>query len=165
MIWQPSQNAWVFKGESVVKSGLHRHPRFPKRKLNLWLLADMRCAFTVMLGPPAISLWIRISGENAEKVRRTLRNFGAPMVDLIHEDLLKAGMVVRMGVVLNHIDIINKIDGVEFDEAWKKHNSIELQGLLVPIIGKAQLLTNKKATSRSKDRKRRVTRHDPTQNL
>lgn len=99
-----------------------------------------------------IDLWIRASDKNAGRVWRALQIFGAPVFDLNIEDLKTPGMVFQMGVVPNRIDVVSQIDGVEFDEAWNEHNTVEIEGLIVPVIGKAQLLINKKSTGRTKDR-------------
>ena len=99
-----------------------------------------------------IDLWIHCSSENAQKVWRALEQFGAPLFDLTLEDLQTPGMVFQIGIVPSRIDIITKIDGVKFDEAWNEHKIIEIEGLQIPIIGKIQLLINKKSTGRPKDR-------------
>lgn len=99
-----------------------------------------------------IDLWIRASDENAEKVWRALKTFGAPLFDLNIEDLKTPGMVFQIGLVPSRIDIISQIDGVEFDEAWVEHKTVEIEGLTIPVIGKTQLLKNKKSTGRAKDR-------------
>ena len=98
-----------------------------------------------------IDLWIRISEENAERVWRALQRFGAPLFDLNINDLKTPGIVFQMGVVPNRIDIINEIEAVYFDDAWANHNTITIEGLEVPLIGKTQLLVNKKALGRPKD--------------
>jgi hypothetical protein len=98
-----------------------------------------------------IDLWVRIAEENVDRIWRALRIFGAPMFDLVRDDLLSPGMVFQMGVVPNRIDIINRIDGVDFDEAWKEHKLVEIAGITVPVIGKNDLLLNKKAAGRPKD--------------
>ena len=98
-----------------------------------------------------IDLWIRISEENVKSVWRALQSFGAPILDLTIEDLLTPGMVYQMGVVPNRIDVINEISGVEFGDAWKLRKTIEFGNLKIPLIGKEQLLINKKAANRAKD--------------
>ncbi len=99
-----------------------------------------------------IDLWIRASEENAEKVWQALKVFGAPLFDLNIEDLKTPGMVFQIGLVPSRIDVISQIDGVEFDEAWQEHKTVGIEGLIIPIIGKTQLLINKKSTGRAKDR-------------
>lgn len=98
-----------------------------------------------------IDLWIRCSEKKSQRVWRALQRFGAPLSDLNIEDLQTLGMVFQIGLVPSRIDIITQIDGVEFDESWKDRKSVEIQDLQIPIIGKSQLLTNKKSTGRSKD--------------
>ena len=61
-------------------------------------------------------------------------------------------MVFQMGVVPSRIDIVAQIDGVEFDDAWKEHAVIEIENLRIPVIGRTQLLINKRSTGRPKDR-------------
>ncbi len=99
-----------------------------------------------------IDLWIRCSDENAERVWRALQTFGAPLFDLNIEDLKTPGMVFQIGLVPNRIDVITQIDGVEFEAAWQEHQTVEIEGLKIPVIGKVQLLINKQSTGRPKDR-------------
>lgn len=98
-----------------------------------------------------IDLWIRISEDNADKVWRALKTFGAPIFDLDRQDLFTPATVFQIGVPPNRIDIINTIDGVEFEEAWHERKTVEIEGRVVPFIGKSHLLINKKATGRAKD--------------
>lgn len=99
-----------------------------------------------------IDLWIRLSEANANKVWRALQKFGVPLFDLRIEDLQTPGMVFQMGVPPNRIDVINEINGVEFEIAWKARTSVEFGELAIPLIGREQLLHNKKAMDRPKDR-------------
>ena len=48
-------------------------------------------------------------------------------------------------------DVITSIDGVEFDEAWPNRLEIQLDGLAAMVIGRDELLKNKKSTGRPKD--------------
>lgn len=99
-----------------------------------------------------IDLWIRISRENAERVWRALKRFGAPLFDLTLEDLLRPGMVYQMGVPPNRIDILNEITGVDFDDAWNCKTSIQVDDLTIPLIAKSLLIKNKRESDRPKDR-------------
>ena len=98
-----------------------------------------------------IDLWIRPTEENAERVWRALEKFGAPLFDLELEDLSTPGTVFQMGVQPNRIDIITEIDGVTVDEGWSNQEAVEIYGLKLPLLGKPELLINKKATGRPKD--------------
>lgn len=56
-----------------------------------------------------------------------------------------------MGPKPNLIEILIKVDGVDFDEAIRGAGSFTLEGRAVPFIGRAALLKNKKAAARPKD--------------
>jgi hypothetical protein len=66
-------------------------------------------------------------------------------------------LVVQFGRPPNRIDLLASIDGVDFDTAWagKLDEVIELgDGRVVPIfvIGRTELIANKRAAGRDKDR-------------
>lgn len=98
-----------------------------------------------------LDIWIRPEPANALKVYRTLAEFGAPLHDLTIDDLVTPGMVFQIGVEPCRIDILTKISGVEFDSAWERRMSIEIDGLPMFVIGRADLLINKRASGRPKD--------------
>ncbi len=102
-------------------------------------------------GTGDIDLWIRISDTNAERVWKALKTFGAPLFDLSIEDLKTPGMVFQMGLPPNRIDVINKVNGLEFDEAWQNREFIEIHDLNIPIVAKPELLKNKLTMNRPKD--------------
>ena len=52
---------------------------------------------------------------------------------------------------IKRIDLVTKITGVSFEEAWSGRVAATLDGLPVPILGRDALLKNKRATGRAKD--------------
>ncbi|MFT3743102.1 MAG: hypothetical protein QM785_02305 [Pyrinomonadaceae bacterium] len=82
---------------------------------------------------------------------RALDKFGAPLLGLEKADLLSPGTVFQIGLPPQRIDIINSIDGVEIEEAWQGCDFVEIEGMNIPLIGKLELIKNKKATGRPKD--------------
>lgn len=72
-----------------------------------------------------------------------------------YDELGTPGYVIQFGVPPNRIDLINKIEGVTFEEAWPQKNTeeITIQKESVPlyIIGLSHLIQNKRATGRNKD--------------
>ena len=98
-----------------------------------------------------IDLWIQCSDENAERVWRALTRFGAPLSDLTKDDLKTPGIVFQIGIVPSRIDILTSIGGIEFDEAKAEWKNVEIEGLYIPVIGRAHLLRSKKAAGRPKD--------------
>jgi len=47
--------------------------------------------------------------------------------------------------------VLTSIEGVEFDEAWAARTITRVGGVDTPVIGRAELIRNKKATGRAKD--------------
>jgi hypothetical protein len=94
---------------------------------------------------------VRADPETAIRVYKALAEFGAPLHDLTVEDLSKPSVVFQIGVEPSRIDILTSVSGVSFDVAWKNRANIELDGLLLPVIGREELIANKLACGRPKD--------------
>lgn len=63
-----------------------------------------------------IDLWVEPEAGNIRKANAALKEFGSPF--FLQEG--KEGEFVQIGVAPNRIDLIQKIEGVTFDGAWKK---------------------------------------------
>ncbi|MCC7380344.1 MAG: hypothetical protein IT384_00835 [Deltaproteobacteria bacterium] len=98
-----------------------------------------------------LDIWVRPEPSNAQRVFAALTEFGAPLFDLSLEDLSTPGVVFQIGVAPQRIDILTKISGVEFEEAWRDRVELEIEGRRLPFIGRAQLIQNKRAAGRYKD--------------
>jgi hypothetical protein len=98
-----------------------------------------------------IDLWIKNSNQNAERVWRALERFGAPLSELSKDDLTRPGTVIQLGVTPRRIDILTEITGVEFREAEPERLMISIEGIEIPVIGRAHLIQNKKAVGRPQD--------------
>ena len=98
-----------------------------------------------------IDIWVRNSPANAQKTIRALVKFGAPISSLSEKDFISPDIVVQIGVEPSRIDLLTGIDGIEFDEAWENKVSVNVSGLKIYILSKADLLKNKLAASRDKD--------------
>ncbi|MBE0597421.1 MAG: nucleotidyltransferase [Desulfuromonadales bacterium] len=99
-----------------------------------------------------IDIFIRPSLANAEKVFRSLARFGAPLADLGPGQFAEEGIVFQIGVAPCRIDILNRIDGVAYDEAENGRNLLSIEGVEIPFIGLKELKKNKLATGRTRDR-------------
>ena len=98
-----------------------------------------------------LDIWVRADFENASRVLRSLAVYGAPLDDLTVDDLSKPGIVFQIGVEPSRIDILTAISGVEFEHAWKNRVLIEMNGDCVSVIGREDLIVNKRASGRPKD--------------
>lgn len=73
------------------------------------------------------------------------------MHDLSLADLSRPGVVFQMGAPPFRIDLATELTGITVVEAWSEHATVLVAGLTVPIIGRAAMIRNKRATGRPKD--------------
>ena len=98
-----------------------------------------------------IDLWVNTTKENSVRVLKALASFGAPVSELSTGDLQRPGVVFQFGVEPRRIDILTSIDGVAFEDAKSAVMHLSSEGLLIPVIGKDDLLRNKQASGRPQD--------------
>ena len=98
-----------------------------------------------------IDIWVRPTSDNAERVLRALKAYGAPLFDLTALDLTRPDTVFQIGVPPGRVDILSGVSGIEFEEAWATRITTHLAGVEVTAIGFEALLKNKLAAGRPKD--------------
>lgn len=98
-----------------------------------------------------LDIWVRPTPENAARVYQALQHFGAPLHDLTLDDLASPDVVFQIGVPPVRIDLLTSISGVSFDAAWANRVTIALGTLAVPVLGRRELLHNKRASGRPRD--------------
>jgi hypothetical protein len=98
-----------------------------------------------------IDIWIKPSPENADAVLKALRRFGAPLHNLTKEDLQKDGIIFQIGVAPRRIDIVTSASGLQFEDAYGRSLSLNIEGIEVRIPSIDDLIRNKKASGRTKD--------------
>lgn len=96
---------------------------------------------------------IRAESSNAERVYKALAAFGAPLqnFDVQAKDFATYDGILQIGLPPRRVDIINRADGISFDEAIAEGNSFTLEGRRIPVIGCAALIKNKRAAGRAQD--------------
>ena len=99
-----------------------------------------------------IDLFVRATPENAQRVMDALRDFGFGGIGVVSEDFLEPNWVVQLGRPPARIDLMTSISGVEFDAAWVSRVHAPLDGQPVSFLGWEDLIRNKKAANREKDR-------------
>ena len=98
-----------------------------------------------------LDLWVNPTAANAVHVMQALRAFGAPLHDLTEDDLTRPDTVFQIGLPPSRVDILTGVTGVRFDEAWPQRVTLQLDGTAVPVIGRADVIANKRATGRPQD--------------
>ncbi len=97
-------------------------------------------------------IWVEASPDNSQKIYNSLFEFGAPLSDITKDTFTKRGVIFQIGVAPRRIDIITHIDGVNFQDAYKTRENIEIENLSIPFISKENLIKNKVSTGREKDK-------------
>ena len=98
-----------------------------------------------------IDIWIKPDEKNSKKVYKALARFGAPINEIQEDEFSQPGLIFQIGVVPRRIDIITKIDAVEFDEADSDKIFVDIDDLKIPVLSIDKLIKNKMATGREKD--------------
>ena len=92
---------------------------------------------------------IGADAENSKGVYAALAKFGAPIEGLSPKDFAEPDNFFRMGTPPVMVDIMPKISGVEFDEAWSRRVDVQIDDdLSVPFISREDLLIAKLAEHR-----------------
>ena len=99
-----------------------------------------------------IDIWVLAERDNSKKLYQTLKDFGAPLTQIDESTFTQQGIIFQIGVAPRRIDIITRIDGVDFSAAWQNRRMIDIDGTPTPFISKQDLIKNKLSTGREKDR-------------
>jgi len=100
-----------------------------------------------------LDIWVEPGASNAHRVMNALVAFGAPVeaLGVTEVDLTEPGMVIQIGLPPRRIDVLTSLTGLTFEAAWESRADIGLDGLEVPVLGRAALIENKRATGRPQD--------------
>ena len=99
-----------------------------------------------------LDIWVEASTGNSEKIYQSLSEFGAPLSEVTKSTFCEEGIIFQIGVAPRRIDIITKIDGVDFNKAYSDKQEIEVEGIKIPFLSKKNLIKNKESTGREKDK-------------
>lgn len=105
-------------------------------------------------GTQDLDIWLARDAENAARVWRALADFGAPLasIGVTRADFEDADCVVQLGVPPARIDLMTAISGVgSFDDAFAHRVDATVEGVTVPVLGRQDLIANKRASGRGKD--------------
>jgi hypothetical protein len=111
-------------------------------------------AFGVHAEPRAtkdLDVFIRSDEENSNAVFRALAEYGAPLTGVSPADFTD-GSGFQIGQPPERVDILQHIDGVTFDEAWKNRIEGSIDGdTPASVISRGDLIRNKLASGREQD--------------
>jgi len=100
-----------------------------------------------------MDLWVDRSADNYERIKKAFHIFGMPVFDMTEENFLSHPIwdVFTFGSPPVAIDIMVKLEGLNFEDVFDKSIYFEEDDLKIRTINKHDLITAKKNAGRSKD--------------
>ena len=98
-----------------------------------------------------IDIWVEKSKENATNIKKALEEFGVPFT-ISADDFLSPNSVIQIGIEPNRIDILTDIDALTFNQAWQNKEVVFFDDLRTYTLNIEDIITNKKASNRKKDK-------------
>ncbi len=98
-----------------------------------------------------LDVWVAATPHNAILVINALRAFGAPLADVSDAEFATPGITLQIGVAPNRIDIATELDGMTFASAWPNRVESTYGSHRIWVIGRADLIANKRAVGRPQD--------------
>ena len=98
-----------------------------------------------------MDVWVANNRENARKLVEVFMEFGMNSPEITPELFMKPGNIIRMGVPPVRIEVLNEIDGADFQDCSLHAITDDIDGVGVRLISLADLRRNKKASGRYKD--------------
>jgi predicted nucleotidyltransferase len=98
-----------------------------------------------------LDIFIDRRPDNAKAIYAALAAYGAPLGDTTSEDFEKPNSILRLGVPPICVDILQNIDGVDFDSVWHASSEHTVDGFRARYISAEHLIKNKLASGRLQD--------------
>jgi hypothetical protein len=98
-----------------------------------------------------MDLWVRPTAANGARVLHALTEFGAAPAGILPPQFEDPRTLLMIGREPFRVAILTDLPGVTFDDAWPARTHVTIDGVTVPVIGKAQLITNKRTVGRLQD--------------
>ena len=99
-----------------------------------------------------LDVFVAISEANAQKLVQVFAEFGFSDIGLKAQDFLDPEIIVEIGREPMKIQVLTGIDGVAFESCYVRKVDFKDEGLSIPFISLDDLIANKAATPRAKDK-------------
>ena len=98
-----------------------------------------------------LDLFVRPDLTNGERIVQALQQFGFGSLELTPADFLADDRVIQLGRAPNRVDLLTRLYGVDFSDAWGRRVAARLDDAQVWIISREDLIKNKRETGRMQD--------------
>lgn len=98
-----------------------------------------------------LDLFVRPDASNGQRIVDALKAFGFGSLDLSAQDFTADDRVIQLGRSPNRVDLLTRLYGVEFADAWNRRVPARLGQVEVSMLSREDLIANKRATGRTQD--------------
>jgi len=99
-----------------------------------------------------LDIWVNNTSDNYEKLKKSFSIFGMPMFDMTQEKFLSDDCdVFSFGRSPLRIDLITKLKGLTFSDAFSKAIRQEIDDIEIKYLNLQDLITAKTASGRYRD--------------
>lgn len=98
-----------------------------------------------------IDFWLWMTRSNIEKLLEAISAFGFGGLNLNVEDFMTPENIVQLGYEPYRIDLLVDVEGVDFQECYKRRTEGKLDGIAVKFLSLQDLITAKKQAGRLQD--------------
>jgi hypothetical protein len=101
-----------------------------------------------------MDIWLEPANENRDKFVAALKEHGTDQKGLdilINMDFTKP-QVMHIGDMPNKIDFLTKVQGLNFEEATRQSETLQLKNQQIPVLHFDHLIINKLLTGRTQDK-------------
>lgn len=98
-----------------------------------------------------LDVWVDPELANGQQLVKALETFGFSSLGLTAEDFARPEVIVQLGYAPHRIDLLTSAAGLEFQEAWKDRERVEVDGVTINLVSLRHLLANKRAVGRHQD--------------
>ena len=98
-----------------------------------------------------LDIWLEPSAENAHRFVQALADFGAPLLDITEQDFASPGTQYVIGSPPVQVDFLTSLPGLIFAECWPAREVVSTDGIVIPYMGRKDLLQAKRTAGRHQD--------------
>jgi predicted nucleotidyltransferase len=99
-----------------------------------------------------LDIWIATDAENSKKVVEVLKRFGGFTATQVKPSMFQElGKLFIVGREPVRVDLLTGPSGIVFNECYRRRNTVQWDGVRVPVIAFEDLRINKKSSGRAKD--------------
>lgn len=98
-----------------------------------------------------IDFWLWMTQPNIKNLIKAIQGFGFGGLNLKMEDFMNPENIIQLGYEPYRIDLLVDVEGVDFEECYKRRIETELDGTEVKFLSLRDLITAKKKAGRLQD--------------